>query len=134
MSKPEPCKRLASTKLQDFATEGGGSFRSVYAPQSAQTAAGGGDASYGGFLLDVDGVLHRNHVPVDGASEFLKKLKSLGIPFILLTNECRYTNEGFFGLLGLYNFFTLLLGFMLFSAFKIVFSLFIGFIGLFRSF
>lgn len=48
---------------------------------------------YDAFLLDMDGVLHRTGVPIDGAGDFLKFLQESKQPFQLLTNECRYTNE-----------------------------------------
>lgn len=46
-----------------------------------------------GFLLDMDGVLHQCGAPVRGASAFLHMLRVTNTPFMLLTNECRYTNE-----------------------------------------
>ncbi|MDW8060667.1 MAG: TIGR01458 family HAD-type hydrolase [Thermomicrobium sp.] len=39
-----------------------------------------------GFLVDVDGVLHIDGEPVPGAVEALRRLRALGIPFVLLTN------------------------------------------------
>lgn len=41
----------------------------------------------------MDGVLHRTGQPIDGAADFLHYLRNSKQPFILLTNECRYTNQ-----------------------------------------
>ena len=43
------------------------------------------------WLMDVDGVLVREQDAVPGAPEFLARLKELGIPFLLLTNNSIYT-------------------------------------------
>lgn len=41
----------------------------------------------------MDGVLHRYGTPVGGAVEFIDDLQRKQIPYILITNECRYTND-----------------------------------------
>mmetsp|Transcript_25749 Transcript_25749/g.64659 ORF Transcript_25749/g.64659 Transcript_25749/m.64659 type:complete len:375 (-) Transcript_25749:77-1201(-) len=46
-----------------------------------------------GFLFDMDGVLQRCGVAIPGAGDFIRYLRKKKIPFALLTNECRYTNE-----------------------------------------
>ena len=51
-------------------------------------------ASYGAFLLDMDGVLHRHQHPIEGAKEFLQLLQDRKLPYLLLTNEDRFTKEG----------------------------------------
>jgi ribonucleotide monophosphatase NagD (HAD superfamily) len=38
------------------------------------------------FVLDIDGCLSREGVPVPGASEGLTRLRRLGIPFVFCTN------------------------------------------------
>jgi NagD protein len=43
------------------------------------------------WLMDVDGVLVREESPVPGADEFIARLRALGIPFLLLTNNSIYT-------------------------------------------
>lgn len=39
-----------------------------------------------GFLLDMDGVIYRGNQLIEGADTFLRKLKSLHIPYMFLTN------------------------------------------------
>lgn len=48
--------------------------------------------SYPAYLCDMDGVLHRTGVAIDGAAEFLARLREKKLQFLLLTNEDRYTN------------------------------------------
>ncbi|KAF4666703.1 hypothetical protein FOZ61_009387 [Perkinsus olseni] len=48
---------------------------------------------YHGFLLDMDGVLHQFGKAIPGASEFMTTLNAGQVPYMLLTNECRYTTE-----------------------------------------
>jgi NagD protein len=43
------------------------------------------------WLMDMDGVLVREQDAVPGAPEFIARLKELGIPFLLLTNNSIYT-------------------------------------------
>jgi len=40
-----------------------------------------------GFLIDMDGVIYRGSQLIKGADVFLRKLKSLRIPYMLLTNN-----------------------------------------------
>lgn len=72
--------------INEYLNIGGGSFtvgmQSTIRPPS-----------YKGFLCDMDGVLHRNGVAIDGAAEYLKRMRATKSPFLLLTNEDRYTNE-----------------------------------------
>lgn len=49
---------------------------------------------YRAFLLDMDGVLHQFGKAIPGATDFLSALMEENIPFIVLTNECRYTRQG----------------------------------------
>lgn len=46
-----------------------------------------------GFLIDMDGVLHRRGEVIDGAPEFLGELHKRNIPFVLLTNNSRHTGR-----------------------------------------
>ncbi|KAF4674184.1 hypothetical protein FOL47_009590 [Perkinsus chesapeaki] len=48
---------------------------------------------YHGFLFDMDGVLHQCEHAIPGAGEFITRLNAGQIPYMLLTNECRYTTE-----------------------------------------
>ena len=43
------------------------------------------------WLMDMDGVLVREQNAVPGAQEFLGRLRDLGIPFLVLTNNSIYT-------------------------------------------
>jgi NagD protein len=43
------------------------------------------------WLMDMDGVLVREQQPVPGAHEFLTRLRELGLPFLVLTNNSIYT-------------------------------------------
>ncbi len=44
-----------------------------------------------GLVIDMDGVLYRNNLPVEGAGMFLNFLNSEGIPYVLLTNNSTMT-------------------------------------------
>jgi ribonucleotide monophosphatase NagD (HAD superfamily) len=41
--------------------------------------------------MDMDGVFVREDNPIPGAGEFIARLRSLGIPFLVLTNNSIYT-------------------------------------------
>jgi NagD protein len=43
--------------------------------------------------MDMDGVLVREQDPIPGANEFLTRLRELGLPFLLLTNNSIYTQR-----------------------------------------
>jgi NagD protein len=45
------------------------------------------------WLMDMDGVLVREQDPIPGANEFLTRLRELGLPFLLLTNNSIYTQR-----------------------------------------
>jgi NagD protein len=45
------------------------------------------------WLMDMDGVLVREELPIPGANEFLTKLRERGIPFLVLTNNSIYTRR-----------------------------------------
>jgi NagD protein len=45
------------------------------------------------WLMDMDGVLIREEEPLEGAREFIDKLRELGIPFLILTNSSIYTRR-----------------------------------------
>ena len=45
------------------------------------------------WLMDMDGVLIREEQPLDGAPEFIAKLRELEIPFLVLTNSSIYTRR-----------------------------------------
>jgi NagD protein len=43
------------------------------------------------WLMDMDGVLVREQTAIPGAQEFLARLRELGLPFLVLTNNSIYT-------------------------------------------
>src|ERR1700735_2749126 len=43
------------------------------------------------WLMDMDGVLVREESPIPGAEQFIARLRMLGIPFLVLTNNSIYT-------------------------------------------
>jgi NagD protein len=43
------------------------------------------------WLTDMDGVLVHEDVPIPGAQDFIEKLKSSGLPFLVLTNNSIFT-------------------------------------------
>jgi NagD protein len=45
------------------------------------------------WLMDMDGVLVREQLPIPGAAEFLARLQELGTPFLVLTNNSMYTRR-----------------------------------------
>jgi NagD protein len=45
------------------------------------------------WLMDMDGVLVREESPIPGADEFIARLRSLGVPFLVLTNNSIYTRR-----------------------------------------
>src|SRR5882757_577665 len=45
------------------------------------------------WLLDMDGVLVREEDPIPGAAEFIKRLRELQRPFLILTNNSIYTRR-----------------------------------------
>jgi NagD protein len=45
------------------------------------------------WLMDMDGVLVREQQALPGANEFLTRLRELGIPFLVLTNNSMYTRR-----------------------------------------
>jgi NagD protein len=45
------------------------------------------------WLMDMDGVLVREELPIPGAGEFLGRLEDLGTPFLVLTNNSIYTRR-----------------------------------------
>ena len=45
------------------------------------------------WLMDMDGVLIREEERLDGAPEFIAKLRELEIPFLVLTNSSIYTRR-----------------------------------------
>ena len=50
-------------------------------------------ASIKSWLMDMDGVLVREQDPIPGANEFLTRLRELGLPFLVLTNNSIYTQR-----------------------------------------
>jgi NagD protein len=45
------------------------------------------------WLMDMDGVLVREEQPIPGADRFLARLRELGLPFLVLTNNSMYTRR-----------------------------------------
>lgn len=46
-----------------------------------------------GYLIDMDGVLHRGSEVIEGADRFIRHLRDQGIPFRLLTNNSQRTRR-----------------------------------------
>jgi len=46
-----------------------------------------------GFLIDMDGVIYKGKEPIEGAIEFIHKLKAKNIPFMFLTNNSQRTSR-----------------------------------------
>lgn len=46
-----------------------------------------------GYLIDMDGVLHRGSEVIEGADRFIRHLREQGIPFRLLTNNSQRTRR-----------------------------------------
>ncbi len=46
-----------------------------------------------GFLIDMDGVIYKGKEPIQGAIEFINKLKRKNIPFMFLTNNSQRTSR-----------------------------------------
>ena len=55
------------------------------------------------WLLDLDGVLVREHTPIRGADRFVAGLRELGRPFLVLTNNSIYTPRDLASRLRLYG-------------------------------
>jgi len=47
--------------------------------------------SHHGYLIDMDGVIHRGSEPIEGAAEFISYLVENDIPYLFLTNNSAYT-------------------------------------------
>ena len=45
------------------------------------------------FLIDMDGVLVKGETPIEGAAEFIDRLRDSGKPFLLFTNNSKYSSE-----------------------------------------
>src|SRR6478672_8429792 len=45
------------------------------------------------YLMDMDGVLVRGAQLIPGADSFIERLRVRGIPFLVLTNNSRYTSR-----------------------------------------
>jgi NagD protein len=45
------------------------------------------------WLMDMDGVLVREELPIPGADQFLARLRELDAPFLMLTNNSMYTRR-----------------------------------------
>jgi NagD protein len=66
-----------------------------HAEQSTGLASERTDAPLrvGAWLIDMDGVLVRENVAIAGAAKFLARLRELGTPFLVLTNNSMYTQR-----------------------------------------
>ena len=51
------------------------------------------DRQIDSWLMDMDGVLVREEHAIPGAGEFIARLRELGIPFLVLTNNSTYTRR-----------------------------------------
>ncbi|WP_042353886.1 TIGR01457 family HAD-type hydrolase [Bacillus rubiinfantis] len=48
---------------------------------------------YNGYLIDLDGTMYRGSERIEAASDFVKKLKQKGIPYLFVTNNSSRTPE-----------------------------------------
>lgn len=64
----------------EFAIKGAGAFDTSREKQV-----------YSSFIFDMGGAIQRSGVAIEGAAEMLKTLQEQNVPFIILTNEDRYT-------------------------------------------
>ena len=46
-----------------------------------------------GYLIDMDGVLYRDHEIIPGSDEFIRRLRAKDVPFLLLTNNSQRTRR-----------------------------------------
>lgn len=86
----------AGTATGQFHRPGGGSFTAHGSRKHTIEELRQGSAAaleYNAFLLDMDGVIWHCGEPVPGARKFLQHLRDSQVPFMLLTNECRYTSR-----------------------------------------
>jgi NagD protein len=51
------------------------------------------DRAIHSWLIDMDGVLVREEHAIDGAADFVRRLRERGIPFMILTNNSIYTRR-----------------------------------------
>ena len=51
------------------------------------------DVGYNGLLIDMDGILQAYGSPIAGAADFINTLYAERVPFAVITNECRLTNQ-----------------------------------------
>ena len=45
------------------------------------------------FLIDMDGVLVKGETPIEGAIDFINRLSESGKPFLLFTNNSKFSPE-----------------------------------------
>lgn len=67
------------------------SFR--LSPSQISDVAGNSVARHRCLIFDMDGVIQRFGEPIDGAAHLLRDLLDEEVPFIIMTNEDRYTNQ-----------------------------------------
>lgn len=49
-----------------------------------------------GVMLDMDGTVYRGDIPIEGAPEFIGRLKEAGIPFVFVTNNSSHTRRHYY--------------------------------------
>ncbi|MGI5964833.1 MAG: HAD-IIA family hydrolase [Candidatus Methanomethylophilaceae archaeon] len=49
-----------------------------------------------GVMLDMDGTVYRGDVPIEGAAEFVERLKEAGIPHVFVTNNSSHTRTYYY--------------------------------------
>ncbi len=52
-----------------------------------------GNRTIKSWLMDMDGVLVHEELPIPGAAEFVGRLRELGLPYLVLTNNSIYTRR-----------------------------------------
>ena len=45
------------------------------------------------YLIDMDGVLVKGETPIEGAIDFIDRLRESGKPFLLFTNNSKFSPE-----------------------------------------
>ena len=68
-------------------------LRGSAAPRPGQVMSATVQRAVESWLMDMDGVLVHEQVPLPGADRFLARLRELGRPFLVLTNNSIYTRR-----------------------------------------
>jgi HAD superfamily hydrolase (TIGR01450 family) len=89
---PYPTSPTHST-IEGFFAAGCGTMRKSSSADSLDSNFCRNLGPYRSFIFDMDGVIQRFGEPIVGAETMLSELQERKVPFLLLTNEDRYTND-----------------------------------------